>query len=128
MYMTTWRNDESNSNLKEITHMTVRRPILVSGSPRSGTTWVGKMIAASSSVGYIHEPFNPLHDPGTYSATFPQGFIYVSEENETSFYEPLKSTLEFHYALGAGLLAIRSIREIKRIGENWSSFTLNRLL
>lgn len=108
--------------------MSTRRPILVSGSPRSGTTWVGKMIAASSSIGYIHEPFNPLHHPGTYGVTFPQWFMYVSEENETPFYKPLKSTLEFHYAVNAELLSIRSAREIKRIGGDWSTFTINRLL
>ena len=35
-----------------------RRPILVTGSHRSGTTWVGKTIALSPSVTYIGEPFN----------------------------------------------------------------------
>jgi hypothetical protein len=35
-----------------------RHPILVTGTPRSGTTWVGKIIATSPSVGYIKEPFN----------------------------------------------------------------------
>src|SRR5258707_7647151 len=77
--------------------MTTTRPILVSGSHRSGTTWVGKMIAASPAVGYIHEPFNPLHRPGICTAKFPQWFFYVSEENEAPFYEPLKRTLAFRF-------------------------------
>ena len=34
------------------------RPILVTGSHRSGSTWLGQMIGASDAVGYIHEPFN----------------------------------------------------------------------
>lgn len=33
-------------------------PILITGSHRSGTTWVGRVIAANKSVIYIHEPFN----------------------------------------------------------------------
>ncbi len=33
-------------------------PILVTGSIRSGSTFVGKMLSASRKVGYIHEPFN----------------------------------------------------------------------
>ena len=40
------------------------KPILVTGSHRSGTTWVGKMLAATGSVGYIHEPFNLKNRPG----------------------------------------------------------------
>ncbi len=35
------------------------RPILVTGSHRSGTTWVGKMIACHPRVLYFSEPFNP---------------------------------------------------------------------
>ena len=36
-----------------------RIPILVTGSHKAGTTWVGEMLAASRRVGYISEPFNP---------------------------------------------------------------------
>jgi tRNA nucleotidyltransferase/poly(A) polymerase len=34
------------------------QPIFITGSHRSGTTWVGKMIAASGHVRYVHEPFH----------------------------------------------------------------------
>ena len=36
------------------------RPILVSGSNRSGTTWMGKIISHHKSVRYINEPMNPV--------------------------------------------------------------------
>ncbi|MCI0682826.1 MAG: sulfotransferase [Gemmataceae bacterium] len=35
------------------------RPILVTGSHRSGTTWVGSMIACAPGIVYFSEPFNP---------------------------------------------------------------------
>jgi hypothetical protein len=35
-----------------------RRLILVTGSPRSGTTAVGDRLSLPISVGYLHEPFN----------------------------------------------------------------------
>jgi hypothetical protein len=35
-----------------------RRPILLTGSHRSGSTWVGKMIASHPRIAYIEEPFN----------------------------------------------------------------------
>lgn len=38
--------------------MNSRRPILITGAPRSGTTWVGRMLAEDPGVRYIHEPFN----------------------------------------------------------------------
>src|SRR5690606_21198944 len=34
------------------------RGILVTGSPRSGTTWVGRMLATDPRLTYFHEPFN----------------------------------------------------------------------
>ncbi|MGI9625794.1 MAG: sulfotransferase family protein [Longimicrobiales bacterium] len=33
--------------------------VFVTGAPRSGTTFVGKMLSLPRSVDYIHEPFNP---------------------------------------------------------------------
>ena len=38
--------------------MTDTRPILVSGGPRSGTTWTGNVIGAAPEVFLIYEPFN----------------------------------------------------------------------
>jgi LPS sulfotransferase NodH len=37
-----------------------QRPILVTGAHRSGTTWVGKMLALAAGTGYAHEPSSPL--------------------------------------------------------------------
>lgn len=38
-----------------------RRPILVTGSQRSGTTWVGRVLTLAPALRLVHEPFNPLH-------------------------------------------------------------------
>jgi hypothetical protein len=43
-------------------------PILVTGAHRTGTTWVGKMLAASPQVAYISEPLNVWHRPGVLRA------------------------------------------------------------
>ncbi len=107
--------------------MVTTKPILVSGSHRSGTTWVGKMIASSPTVGYIHEPFNPLHRPGICSATFPQWFKYVTDENEGPYYQPLKRTLAFQFDVGAEVKAIKSAKHVGRMGKNWYNFTVNRV-
>jgi hypothetical protein len=36
----------------------IPKPILVTGAHRSGSTWIGKVIASSPQMLYIHEPFN----------------------------------------------------------------------
>jgi hypothetical protein len=35
-----------------------KKHILVTGSHRSGSTWIGKVLSASSRISYVHEPFN----------------------------------------------------------------------
>lgn len=112
---------------EEIMPVKTTRPILVTGSHRSGTTWVGKMLAASPTIGYIHEPFNLLHRPGTCAATFPYWFTYVTEENEAPYYEPLKNTLAFRFNVRADLAALRSLRHAGRMAKNYTNFTRYRL-
>jgi len=102
------------------------KPILVTGSHRSGTTWVGKMLAATTEVGYIHEPFNLMHRPGICTAKFPYWFTYITEENEASYYEPLKDTFAFRFNVRAELPAIHSLRHVGRMMKNYKSFALYR--
>lgn len=75
--------------------MDALRPILVTGSHRSGSTWVGKVIAQCPSVRYIHEPFNIQHGLCVCGAKFEHWFTYVSKEdkNEPIFYEHIKHLL-----------------------------------
>jgi len=40
-------------------HKRIDKWIFVTGAPRSGTTFVGKILSSSMRVDYIHEPFNP---------------------------------------------------------------------
>ena len=86
------------------------RPILVTGSHRSGTTWVGEMINASGQTGYIYEPFNPvLERTGLCVAPF-RGFTYIHQGNETLFEVPIARTLSFQYD---GLEALRTLDGVR---------------
>ena len=105
-----------------------RRPILVTGAHRSGTTWVGRMIALSPRVGYIHEPFNITHRPGTCAIGIDNWYTYVTKENETCFLEPLRRTLRFSYDLGAELRALRGPRDGLRALRDGSRFCWHKLL
>ena len=103
------------------------RPILVTGAHRSGTTWVGRMLALSPRVGLIHEPFNPITPAGISTAPFDRFFRYVCAENEGPYVDPLSQTLSFSYDLRRQLPEIRSPRQFARAGRDLASFTVSRV-
>jgi len=107
----------------------VRQPILVTGAIRSGTTWVGRMIAESPEVGYIHEPLNPWEKTksrGICGASIPFWYFYITRENETAYYKHLKRSLEFRYNLLGGLRGIRSWADAKRVLKEYRTFRAYR--
>ncbi|MFQ5889927.1 MAG: sulfotransferase [Gemmatimonadota bacterium] len=61
--------------------------IFVTGAPRSGTTFVGRLLSAPLSVDYIHEPFNPdCGIPG-----IDRRFLYLRRGSEEA--ERLRATI-----------------------------------
>ena len=102
-------------------------PILITGSHRSGTGWVGQVLAASPrALGYVWEPFSILHRPGTCAARFPHWFPYVCSENEADVRGPVDAMLEWRYAYGAELAALRGPRDAARMARDASRFRQNR--
>jgi sulfotransferase family protein len=91
------------------------KPILVTGAHRSGTTWVGKMLALAPGVAYIHEPFSPRTAAGLSPARFDRYFTVVTSENEARYRPGLEQTIHFRYALGAQLRSLRGGRDLARI-------------
>lgn len=88
--------------------MSAQEPILVTGSHRSGSTWVGRMLAAGGSVGYIREPFSVLHRPGVLNVPIHWWFPYVCAENEGPYVNPVEDMLAFRYHTLSGVRAVRS--------------------
>lgn len=96
--------------------MSRQRGILVTGAHRSGSTWVGRMLAHSNEVQYIHEPFNLKCRKGICQAKFNHWYSYVDDdvENNTDIYAALSDTLNFRYAFGAELGEVKTTRDIGR--------------
>lgn len=105
-----------------------KRPILVTGAHRSGTTWVGKMLAASSQLAYISEPLNVHHRPGILSAAVKHWYTYICASNEDLYLPGLRETLSFRYHTLAELKSLRSRKDVGRMIRDWSVFTRGRLL
>ncbi len=85
------------------------RGVLVTGLPRSGTSWVGKMLEASGELVYVNEPMNPSHppgrSPGVLDADVEHYFHYVCDENAARWREAFDDTLRLRF---------RPVRELRR--------------
>jgi Sulfotransferase family len=94
----------------------VDAPILVTGSHRSGTTWVGRTLALSPGVGYVHEPFFPRRWPGWLRAPLPHVYQHISAEDGDRYAGRIEDVLAFRYPL-SGLLKVRSARQAFQLAE-----------
>jgi hypothetical protein len=102
------------------------RPILLTGMPRSGTTWVGRMLCAGGLLGYLNEPFNLASSPGTIRVPVDHWFPYVTEENESAFLPQLEDLLEFKYPLVREISRSRTKTDLLHTLKTWRSFVAAR--
>lgn len=97
-------------------------PILVTGTHRSGTTWVGKMLAAAVATAYISEPLNVLHRPGVFRARVKYWYQYICAENEDDYLPAFHELMEFDYHLWDEIRSLRSRRDLLRMGRDFFIF------
>jgi len=102
--------------------MSEMTPILVTGTHRSGTTWVGKMLAADAWTAYISEPLNVLHRPGVFRPKVKHWYQYICEENEDEYLPAFHELLEFEYYLWDEIRSLRSRRDVLRMGRDFLIF------
>lgn len=98
------------------------RPILVTGTHRSGTTWVGKMLAADADTAYVSEPLNVLHRPGVFRAPVKYWYTYINEENESQYLPAFHELLDFQYHTWLEIKSIRSFKDFLRMGRDFRIF------
>ncbi|HNH27294.1 MAG TPA: sulfotransferase [Anaerolineales bacterium] len=97
-------------------------PILVTGSHRSGTTWVGRMLAADASTAYISEPLNVHHRPGVYRTLVKYWYTYITDENGADYLPAFNELLDFKYHTVRETLALRSFKDFLRMGRDFHTF------
>lgn len=93
-------------------------PILVTGAHRTGTTWVGKMLAATSQAAYISEPLNVHHRPGVFAAPVTHWYTYLHPGNEDKYLPAYRRLLQLDYGIGRELAALRSGKDVMRLGRD----------
>ena len=74
-------------------------PILVTGSIRSGTTWIGRVLGFSPDVGYIYEALNARLWPDWLSVRLPRVYTYMCEENGHLYERSIVEALRFRYPI-----------------------------
>jgi hypothetical protein len=102
------------------------RPILLTGMPRSGTTWVARILAASGEVGHINEPFNLAVSPGTLRVPAEHWYAYVTAETEDRYLPALTRVLRFEYPLVRELRRCRSRTDVHHTLKWWRDFIRSR--
>lgn len=102
-------------------------PILITGAHRSGTTWVGRMLAANPQTAYISEPLNVLHRRGVYRADVKHWYQYITSENEAEYLPAFQELLNFRYHLLSELGSLRSQKDFMRMGRDLLVFANGKL-
>ncbi|WP_214415888.1 sulfotransferase family protein [Sphaerisporangium fuscum] len=106
-------------------------PILVTGLPRSGTSWAGKMLAAGGEVVYVNEPLNPQRppgrSPGVLNAQVTHRFQYICADDEDPWLRAFSDTVALRYGYAAELRRNRSPSDLARLVKYATAFTVGRL-
>ncbi len=103
------------------------QPILVTGAHRSGTTWVGKMLAADADTAYISEPLNVLHRPGVLRAPVKHWYTYINNENESDYLPAFHELLNFEYHTLLEIRSLRSRKDFLRMGRDFHTFFIGNM-
>jgi hypothetical protein len=106
-------------------------PVLVTGLPRTGTSWVGKMLEAGGDLVYVNEPLNPQHppgrSPGVLNADVTHRFQYICADNEDMWRAAFADTVRLRYGVLAELRRNRSAYDLLRMAKYLRSFTVGRV-
>jgi hypothetical protein len=107
-----------------------QRPlVLVTGSPRSGTTWVGDMLHQCPRTMMFMEPFSPdlsQRASRVCNLLFREWFIYVNDENAAVYREPIRRMLDLKHETFSLLRSAPGMKEAIDVAARGARFRLSR--
>ncbi|MEL6582151.1 MAG: hypothetical protein AAFQ14_20580 [Cyanobacteria bacterium J06621_12] len=77
--------------------MKIKKWVYVTGVPRSGTTFVGKVLSMPLEVDYIHEPFNPQCGMIGLDRWYPYVRAEIDTEEMQSFHEIAENLFSYNF-------------------------------
>ena len=105
-----------------------QKPILVTGTHRSGSTWLGHLIANSKQVCYIHEPFNLKNKKAISNINWEYWFTYICKENEDLYFNQLQKTTNFSYSFKGAFSQLNSKTGVKYFFKTLYDFEKAKIL
>lgn len=99
-------------------------PILVTGAIRSGTTWVGQVLARAPGVALVHEPFNIDHPQGVFAHHWQYQYAYIQDGTQEAdeVASALADTLSFRYRPMRHLLSFENVRRTAGMARDLPRF------
>lgn len=101
-------------------------PILVTGAPRTGTTWIGEMLCASGEAAYVHEPFNIEYHPHALARPLPHQLFYICDDNGDEWRSLLRPPFDLRFPLIGRRPPLWPPRRPARIAVEWARVTTAR--
>lgn len=99
-----------------------RTPILVTGSHRSGTTWVGESLTAPGSVAHVHEPLNPANRLSWLGTPPAHAFVHIPVGERGRFGHGFDRIVALRPPMVPQLRSVRTPRNLAANGrELWRS-------
>jgi len=100
------------------------KPILVTGSHRSGSTWVGQVLSQAHPLGYMHEPFNPIY-PGIASSPIDIWYLYIAAHNSDQYKDYFNKVLQWKFSPMSRLKDVNSSFKVKMWLKYWNIYAKN---
>jgi hypothetical protein len=97
----------------------VKRPILVAGVARSGTTWVGRTLTAGGEAEYVDEPLNIRRSFGVEGLRGRRWYAYITLENEEEHLAGLQDALAFRYSFISDVRHASSYVDVLHAAKLW---------
>jgi hypothetical protein len=97
-------------------------PILITGAHRSGTTWVGKVLAGDPHIAYISEPLHRNHSRGVFDQSIDFWYQYICDDNGDQFHSAYQKTIRFDFQIRAGLKDVKNLKAAGKLLINQISF------
>jgi hypothetical protein len=92
--------------------------VLVTGAPRSGTTWVGRTLTLSGELGELYEPFNPTAHQARWFDP-PEFYLYVEERNASTYNADLRAMSRLQFPVSRVLTAGPSPVRVRTALRTW---------
>jgi len=97
-------------------------PLLVTGIHRSGSRWVGRILAENGGFTYVNEPLSVSHRQGVLGVDVKHWYTYITEENEAFFLPAFQDLLASRYQILKEIRTLRSAKDVLRMGRDAFDF------